>query len=162
MRRLNWKVVFLVHCSGKDPKTPCYTVSSLFYTFSAQKVQIFLWEENECDPGRADSSGRALNTALLVRPHTAHSVSSGRSGRSSLEIIKALISCQTPQRHPSITQTLKPPSWMLISWGMRTRRWTNSFFMLHSNIGLFGRILKSGSGWKTVDSHGLFGQMYSL
>lgn len=117
--RLNWKVVFLAHCSGKDPKTPCCTVSSPLYTFSAQNVHIFLWEENECDPGRADSGGRALNTALLVRPHTAHSVSSGRSGRSSLEIIKALISCQTPQRHPSITQTLKPPGWMLISWGMQ-------------------------------------------
>lgn len=62
-----------------------------------------LREENECDPGEADSSGRALNTALLVGPHAAHSVSSGRSGRSSPEIIKALISCQTPQRHPSIT-----------------------------------------------------------
>lgn len=159
VRRLNWKLVPLTHCSGNDPKTPCRTVSSPLYTFPAQKVHIFLWEENECDPGRADSSGRALNMALLVRPHTAHSVSSGRSGRSSLEIIKALISCQTPQRHPSITQTLKPPSWMLISWGMRTGRWTNSFCTLHSNISLFGRIL-SGSSWKTADSHGLFGQMH--
>lgn len=66
-------------------------------------------EENECDPGGANSGGRAPNTTLLVRPHTAHSVSSGRSGRSSLEIIKALISCQTPQRHPSITRNLHPP-----------------------------------------------------
>ncbi len=158
MRRLNWTFDFPAHHGGKDPKTPCCTVSLLLYTFSAQKVQIFLWEENECDPGRADSSGRALNTALLIRPHTAHSVSSGRSGRSSLEIIKALISCQTPQRHPSITRTLKPPSWMLICWEMQTGRWINSFCTLHSNIGLFGRMLPGS--WETVDSQGLFGQMH--
>lgn len=87
------------------------TVSSTLHTFLVQKTCSFiLEEENECDPGGADSGGRAPNTTLLVRPHTAHSVSSGRSGRSSLEIIKALISCQTPQRHPSITWTLYPPS----------------------------------------------------
>lgn len=131
--------------------------SSLLYTFSAQKVYIFLWEENECDPGRADRSGRALNTALLVRPHTAHSVSSGRSVRSSLEIIKALISCQIPQRHPSITQTLKPPSWMLISCRSQTGRKINSFCVLH--IGLFDMIL-SDSRWKTANSLELLGQIH--
>lgn len=90
---------------AKFPKHP----AALFHHYCTP-IQHKKTEENECDPGEADSSGQAPNMALLVRPHTAHSVSSGRSGRPSLEIIKALISCQTPQRHPSITQTLKPPS----------------------------------------------------
>jgi len=108
-------------------------------------MHIFLWEENECDPGGADSSGRAPNTTLLVRPHTAHSVSSGRSGRSSLEIIKALISCQTPQRHPSITRTLKPPLLNVNKLRDANGRRTPFFFAtLHSDNGVFGRI-PSGS-----------------
>lgn len=103
------KLSFLVTAMAKIPKRTAALFHQRYTPFLVQNVQIFGGEENECDPGRADSSGRALNTELLVRPHTAHSVSSGRSGRSSLEIIKALISCQTLQRHPSITQTLKPP-----------------------------------------------------
>lgn len=62
-------VIRLAQLSGKDPRTARSTVSSLLYTFPAQKreafllffvvVGVFFWEGvDECGPSTTDSGGR--------------------------------------------------------------------------------------------------------
>lgn len=107
--RFQTKLSVLLSAVATIPEQPFALFHHCCTPLRHKKRCSFFREENECDPRTADSSGRALNTGLLVRPHAAHSVSPGRSGRSSPEIIKALISCHARQRHPSITWTFSAP-----------------------------------------------------
>lgn len=106
------KRISLAQRGGADPGPAWRSVPSLLYTSPAQKiVQLFFF-----------FSGRKMNVTLVRliavgEPRTrdypsghthAQSVSSGGRGRASPQVIKALISRQGRQRHPSITHSSAP------------------------------------------------------